>query len=77
MGLPGVGYDVGSKFTRGGISVAAVILVCFGLTRERSEALINERLEHETNRRNDEEERLRERLCYRSKRASFWASFHI
>ena len=38
MGLKGVGYDVGSKFTRGGISAAAVTVVCFGLTTDKMEA---------------------------------------
>ena len=28
VGLQGAGYDVGSKFVRGGISVAAVTVVC-------------------------------------------------
>ena len=78
------GYDVGSKFARGGISVATVAVVCFDLTIDKidcifiysasstkSEASIEERLEHEseTNRRNDEEERRRERLPYLRKRA--------
>ena len=41
----------------------------------KSEASIDERLEHEleTNRRNYEEERRRERLRYRRKRASLFA----
>ena len=38
MGLQGAGYDVGSKFARAGIRMAAVILVCLGLTANRTEA---------------------------------------
>ena len=33
-----MGYDVGSEFARGGISVAAVIVVCFDLTIDKMEA---------------------------------------
>ena len=38
VGLQGAGYDVGFKFARGGISVAAVNIVCFGLTSDKMEA---------------------------------------
>jgi hypothetical protein len=39
-GFRGVGlqYDVGPKFTRGGISVAAVTVVCLDLTIDKMEA---------------------------------------
>ena len=40
MGLQGAGYDVGSKFARGGISVVAV--VCFDLTIDKREAELAE-----------------------------------
>ena len=36
--MQGVRYDVGSKFARGGISVGAVTVVCFGLTTDKLEA---------------------------------------
>ena len=38
VGLQGTEYNVGSKFARGGISAAAVTLVCFGLTTDSIEA---------------------------------------
>ena len=38
VGLQGAGRDVGSKFARGGISVAAVTVVCFDLTMDKMEA---------------------------------------
>ena len=37
-GFRGVDYDAGSKFTRGGISVATVTIVWFDLTRDKIEA---------------------------------------
>ena len=36
--MEGAGYDVGFQFARGKISAAAVILACFGLTTESTEA---------------------------------------
>ena len=69
--MQGAGYDVGSKCVRGGLSAAVVTVVCFGfgsyiqsVASTKSEASIDERVEHEleTNRRNDEEERRCERL---------------
>ena len=36
--MQGVEYDVGSKFVRGGISVAAVTGVCFDLTIDKMDA---------------------------------------
>ena len=42
MGLQGAGYDVGSKFARGGISVVAVTVVCFDLTIDKREAELAE-----------------------------------
>ena len=42
--MQGVGYDVGSKFVRGGTSVAAVTVVCFGLTADGMEAERAERI---------------------------------
>ena len=38
VGLQGAGYDVRSKFARGGISAAADTVVCFGLTADSTEA---------------------------------------
>ena len=38
LGMQGPGYDEGSKFARGGISVAAVTVVCFDLTKDKMEA---------------------------------------
>ena len=38
MGLQGAEYDVGPKFTRGRLSAAAVTLVYFGLTTDKTEA---------------------------------------
>ena len=38
VGMQGVGYDMGSKFARGGISVAAVTVVCYNLTIGKMEA---------------------------------------
>ena len=38
VGLQGAGYDVGSKLARGGIIVAAVTVVSFGLTTDKMEA---------------------------------------
>ena len=38
MGLPGAGYDVGSKFARGRMSLAAATVVCFDLTIDKMEA---------------------------------------
>ena len=43
MGLQGEGYDVGSKFARGRISLSTVTLACFGLTTDSMEG---ERAEH-------------------------------
>ena len=36
--MQGAVYDIGSKFARGGISVAAVTVICFGLTTDSMEA---------------------------------------
>ena len=36
--LQGAGYDVRSRFARGGISAAADTVVCFGLTADSTEA---------------------------------------
>ena len=36
--MQGAGYDVGSKFARGRIRVAAVTVVCFDLTIDKMEA---------------------------------------
>ena len=38
VGLQATGYDLGSKFARGGISAAAVTVVCFGLTTDSMDA---------------------------------------
>ena len=46
VGFPGAGYDVGSKFARGWISVVAVTVVCLGLTTDKMEAERAELLLH-------------------------------
>ena len=83
--MQGAGYDVGSKFARGGINVAAVNVVCFDLTIDKEEAeraaliviILNAaKIMHHIFRcihKNNEEERRHERLRYRKKRAYFFA----
>ena len=53
----------------------AKIMILYSVASTKSEASVDERLEHEfeTNRSNDEEERRRERLRYQRKRAYFFA----